>query len=84
MKRHIFEEGKADKDVKDVYTAMLKSRREENNPEETRRQRRITYLRRMLSLLNSIKKEIKINNFLSDDVVSEIEKVIGKVEAELL
>ncbi|MFH1093480.1 MAG: hypothetical protein V1739_04900 [Candidatus Omnitrophota bacterium] len=84
MKHHVFEEGKADKDVKDVYKAMIKSVRPEVVPEETHRQRRITYLRRMLGVLNSIKKEIRINNFLSDDIISEIENVIGKVEAELL
>lgn len=63
---------------------MIKSVRPEVVPEETHRQRRITYLRRMLGVLNSIKKEIRINNFLSDDIISEIENVIGKVEAELL
>ena len=84
MKRHVFEEGKADKEVKDVYRQMIRSVREENFPEETHKQRRVAYLKRMVGTLNSIKKEIKINNFLSDKVITEIEKIIDKVEAELL
>ena len=84
MKRHVFEEGKADKEVKDVYRQMIRSVREENSPEETHKQRRVAYLKRMVGTLNSIKKEIKINNFLSDKVITEIEKIIDKVEAELL
>ena len=84
MKRHVFEEGKADRDVKDVYKAMIKSVRQEENPEEAHENRRIAYLRRMIGALSSIKKEIKMNNFLSDKIVSEIESIIDKVEAELL
>lgn len=83
MKRHVFEEGKADKDVKDVYKAMMKSVREEKTPAEDHELRRLKHLSRVIGSLTSIKKEIKLSRFLSDDILGELDEIITKIKAEI-
>lgn len=83
MKRHVFEEGKADKDVKDVYKAMVKSVREDKTPEEDHELRRLKHLSRVIGSLTSIRKEIKLSRFLSNDILRELDKIITKIEAEI-
>ncbi len=83
VKRQVFEEGKADKEVKDVYRQMLKSVREDDDPEEAHSKRRLNYIRRMLGALNSIKKEAEINKFLPVKIISELEHVIEQITAQL-
>ncbi|MDD5746748.1 MAG: hypothetical protein PHO30_05730 [Candidatus Omnitrophica bacterium] len=82
MKRHVFEEGKEEKEVKDVYRAMMKSVRE-NDPEEARTERRTQYVRRLIGTLQSIKREAGMHKFLSGPVLDELADVIKKIESEL-
>lgn len=82
LKRHVFEEGKEEKEVKDVYRAMMKSVREDD-PEEARSARRSQYVRRLIGTLQSIKREAGINKFLSGPVLQELSDIIGKIESEL-
>ncbi len=82
MKRHVFEEGKADKDVKDVYKAMMKSVRDEKSPEEDHELRRLKHLSRVIGSLTSIKKEIRLSKFLPEEILEELDKIITKIESE--
>ncbi|MFH1062686.1 MAG: hypothetical protein V1747_07370 [Candidatus Omnitrophota bacterium] len=82
MKRHIFEEGKPDKEVKDVYQSMIKQVKE-SSPEEEHKLRRFKYLRRVVGSLNSIRKEIKLSKFLSEDILKELDLIITKIEVEI-
>lgn len=83
IKRHVFEEGKANKEVKDVYRAMVKATREEE-PEQARRIRRLNYIRRMVGTLSSIKKENEVNKFLPHKIINDLEKIIKKIEQEIV
>lgn len=82
MKRHIFEEGRPEKDVKDVYQSMVKQV-QQNSPEEEHKLRRFKYLRRVVGSLNSIRKEIKLSKFLSEDILTELDHIITKIEVEI-
>ena len=82
MKLKIFEEGKGGKEVKDVYRSMLQSAQEEA-PDEVRKQRRLKYLMRMITMLNSVKTEIKVNKFLPEKILGDLDKVITQIEVIL-
>ncbi|MFH1460066.1 MAG: hypothetical protein ABIG64_06835 [Candidatus Omnitrophota bacterium] len=82
IKRHVLEEGKPEKEVKDVYRSMLKAVKEAD-PETARISRRINHVRRIIGMLNSIKREVKLNKFLSDSVLDELDKIINKINMEL-
>lgn len=80
MKRHVFEEGRAEKDVKDVYKAMMKSVRDEKSPQEDHELRRLKHLSRVIGSLTSIKKEIRLNKFLPEDILEELDRIITRIE----
>ncbi|MBU4304928.1 MAG: hypothetical protein KJ893_04820 [Candidatus Omnitrophica bacterium] len=82
MKRQVLEEGKGEKEVKDVYRSMLQAVRE-SDPEEARREKKLNYLRRMISTVRSIKRELEINKLLPAKVITSLEKVIADIEQEL-
>ena len=82
MKQHVFQEGRPDKEIKDAYQAMVKQARQAD-PEEEHKLRRFKYLRRVVGSLNSIKKEIKMSNFLSGDILEDLEKIITRIEVEI-
>jgi hydrogenase maturation factor HypE len=81
LKRHVLEEGKEEKEVRDVYRSMLKTIKE-NDPEEARKTRRVQYVRRLIGTLHSIAKEASLNKFLPGPLLRELEAVIGKIESE--
>jgi len=82
IKRHVFEDGKADKEIKSAYRSILKTSRENDSP-DLQKEKRVGCLKRMIGTLGSIKKEIKINNFLSNKIVADIDKIISRIEKEL-
>jgi hypothetical protein len=82
MKRQVFDEGRPDKEIKDAYQAMIKQL-QKADPEEEHKLRRMKYLRRVIGSLNSIKKEIKLSRFLSDDILEQLDKIITRIEVEI-
>lgn len=82
MKRKIFEEGRGESEVKDVYRSMMQSAQDED-PQEVRKERRLKYLMRMVTMLNSVKTEIKVNKFLPKEVLKDLDKVITQIEVAL-
>jgi len=82
IKKHVFVKGTGEKEVRDVYRSM-RQEMQEQQPEEVRRKRRMACLRRMVTSLNSIKKEINANKFLSEDIAEELDKIVTRIEVEI-
>lgn len=83
IRKYVLEDGKDAKDVKKDLTQMIKQR-EDIDPEEARKKKRLQVLKRMVSLLRSVRKEIKISNILPEKELKEIGRIIDVLDAELL
>jgi hypothetical protein len=82
LKSKIFDKGKDAKEVKKDLTAMIRSR-EELEPEEAWEKKRESPLKRMLSVLTSLKNEAKSSKLVSAQIIKETEALIHKLESEI-
>lgn len=82
LKSEIFEKGKDSREVRKDLTALIRQR-EELEPEEARRRRKIATLRRFLGTLKSLKEEIEISKLLPTSLIKEAASLIDKLEAEI-
>lgn len=82
LKKEVFEKGKDCREVRRDLTALIKQR-EELQPEEAYRKRRVATVKRFLSTLKALKKEIEISKLLPAAIIKEAEKLIEKLESEL-
>jgi hypothetical protein len=57
--------------------------RDESEPEEARRNRRLAVLKRLTATLKSLKTELEGSKMLGANVLREISALIGKIEAEI-
>ena len=82
MKRNVLEKGKDGREVKKDLTALIKQR-QELLPEEAWQKKRLGLLRRFLSLLKSIREEIRLAKILPVQIVKDVDKLIAKLESEM-
>jgi len=82
LKKEIFEKGKDARDVKKDLVSMMRQR-QELDPEEAHEKKRATLIKRLLSTLKMLKKEIEISKLASASVVKETESLIRKIESEM-
>jgi hypothetical protein len=82
LKSQIFEKGKDARQVKKDLTAMIRSR-EELEPEVAWEKKREVTLKRMLSVLTSLKNEAKSSKLVSAQIIKETEALINKLELEI-
>ncbi len=82
IRKGVLEKGKDARAVKKDLTALIKQR-EELLPEEAWQKKRMALLKRTLSLLKSLREEIKAAKMLSAQVVKDIDKLISKLESEI-
>jgi hypothetical protein len=82
LKSKIFEKGKDGREVKKDLTAMIRSR-EELEPEEAWEKKREATLKRMLSVLRSLKDEAKSSKLVSAQIIKETENLIHNLESEI-
>ncbi|MBD3380189.1 MAG: hypothetical protein GF408_06985 [Candidatus Omnitrophica bacterium] len=82
IRQYVLKDGKDARDVKKDLTRIIKQR-EETDPEEVRAQKRIASLKRMVSLLKSVSKELKHNDLLKESTLKQIGQVIASLEKEL-
>ena len=82
MKKDILESGKDARDVKATLTQLIKQR-QELEPEEARAKKRITLIKRLISLLKSVRQEIKITKILPAAITTDVDKIINKLESEI-
>ncbi|MCQ9207951.1 MAG: hypothetical protein NG712_01020 [Omnitrophica bacterium] len=82
IKKNVLERGKDALVVKKDLTALIKQR-QELLPEEAWQKKRLTLLKRSLSVLKSLSQEIKVAKMFSAQVVKDIDKLISKLNAEM-
>ncbi len=82
MKEKVFESGKDARDVKATLTQLIK-RREELEPEEARAKRRMAVIKRLVSLLKSVREEIRIGKLLPVEIIKDADRLIAKLESEI-
>ena len=82
LKRDVLEHGKDAVDVKKDLTTFIKQR-EEEEPAEARRKRRVSTIRRFLSTLKTLKRDIEISKLVPASIIKETAALINKIELEL-
>ena len=82
IKEKVLKNGIDAREVKKDLVALIRER-EELEPQEAWKKKRLTLLKRFISALRSIGKEIRISKALPDQIEKEIEKLISRIEAEM-
>lgn len=82
LKKDIFEKGKDSQQVRRDLTTLIKQRKE-IDPEEEKQKARMITVRRFLSTLKSMKREIEASHLLPPSILKETESLIKKLEAEI-
>jgi len=82
MKKNVFEKGKDAAEVKKELTSLIKER-EELEPEEAREKRKQASLKRMVSTLKNLKRDVETLKFLPASTLKEIDSLISKIEREI-
>jgi len=82
IKKYVLEDGKGARDVQKDLTEIIRNN-EQLEPEEMYQKKKITRLRRLLSLLKSIKEEIHSSDDLPAKISDQADKLIGMIEGEV-
>jgi len=82
LKRDVLDAGKDASAVKKDLTSLIRQR-EELEPEEARKNKRIATVKRFLSTLKSLKRDIEISKLVSAGIVKEVSNLIQRIEAEI-
>ena len=82
MKKDVLESGKDARDVRATLTQLIRER-QELEPEEARAKKRMAVIKRLLSLLKSVRQEIKITKILPVEIITDADKLINKLESEI-
>ncbi len=83
LKEKVFQKGRDASEIKKDLTALIKER-QELEPEEARRKREIASVKRFLSTLKSLKRDIELLKILPASVIKETDNLIKKIEAEIV
>jgi hypothetical protein len=82
IKKGVLESGKDARDVRATLTQLIRER-EELEPEEARAKKRMAIVKRLLSVLKSVRQEIKITKILPVEIVKDTDRLIKKLESEI-
>lgn len=82
FRKDVLEKGKDAREVKKDLTALIRQR-EELEPEEARRKKREATIKRLLSALKSLKREIEITKVLPSDILKQTSALISRMEKEI-
>jgi hypothetical protein len=82
VRKYVLEEGKDVDYVKKDLACIIKDKNEAD-PDETAAKKRTTLLKRLLSVLRSVKTELKASKGLSQNMIKEIDALIGNLEKEI-
>ena len=83
IKRSVLEMGKDPSAAKKDLTALMRQR-EELEPEEAWQKKRATLIRRFLTTLKSLVSQARASNMLSAKAIDDTQKIIDRIEAEVL
>jgi len=82
IKKKVLETGKDAHDVRATLTQLIRER-DELEPEEARAKKRIAVIKRMISLLKSLRQEISLKELLPAELVKDADRLIKKLESEI-
>lgn len=82
LKKDVFESGKDTSDVRKSLTGLIRER-EELDPEEARRTKRVSVLKRFLSNLRALKTDIESSKMLPSAILKDTTALIAKIEAAI-
>ncbi|MFH1045946.1 MAG: hypothetical protein V1727_03165 [Candidatus Omnitrophota bacterium] len=82
IKNNVLEKGKDAKEIKKDLT-LLMQQRQELEPEEARQKRKLTQLRRLISVLTSLREEIAVAKALPAAMIKEIDKLIRNLTEQM-
>ena len=82
MKENVFESGKDARDVRATLTQLIRER-QELEPAEARAKKRMAVIKRLLSLLKSVRQEIKAAKLLPVEIIKDADRLISKLESEI-
>lgn len=83
FKKSVFEDGKDGREVKREVGLRLRSLREEEDPRKARQEQRAKTLRRLMSTIRTLQKEVVFNKLVSAKTAGEIEKLLHCLESEI-
>ena len=82
IKEKLFDKGKDAGEVKKDLTQLIKER-EELDPDEAREKRKEATIKRMLSILKNLKRDMEVLKLLPVNLVKETENLIKNLEREI-
>ncbi len=81
LRKAVFEKGKDSRQVRRELTAIIRQR-EKLDPEQAYQKRRLSTVKRFLSTLKSLQKEIEVSKLLPASIITEASSLINKLETE--
>ena len=82
IRKKVLEEGADGREIKKDLTQLIRQR-EELEPEEARNRRRQAVIKRYISLLKSIKEEIRASKILPAQILNYTDKLLSELEREI-
>lgn len=82
LRHDVLEKGKDAREVKKDLTVLMKQR-EELEPEEARRKRKESVIKRLLTALKTLRTDIETSKMLPSSMIKDVSNLIHKIELEL-
>jgi hypothetical protein len=82
FRRDVLEKGKDAREVKKDLTALIRQR-EELEPDEARKRKREATIKRLLTTLKSLRREMEVTKMLPSDILKQTIALISRMEAEI-
>lgn len=82
LKENVLELGKDAREVKKDLTTLIRER-EELEPEEARRKRKVGMVKRLLTSLKTLKTDLERSKMVSAGTIKDVSNLINKIELEL-
>ena len=82
IKNKVFQKGQDAREIKRDLTALMRQR-QELDPEEAREKRKLVSLKRFISVLKSLKRDLEEAKLLPLSILKEAEDLIQKLELEI-
>lgn len=82
LKQKVFEKGRDAAGLKRDITALIRQR-EELSPEEAREKRKLSSVKRVISLMKSLKRDLEEGKMLPVSILKEIDALLNKLESEI-
>ncbi len=82
LKKNVFERGRDVRDIRKDVTALIRQR-EEADPQEARKTRKETAVKRVVATLKALKNDIEISKLLPAGTIKDIKDLIEKLEEEI-